>query len=102
MRSGSTIAGWRLERRKVTSINPQIAVDAKGRLLIAWDEVINGVRTAAGRHASSRNGGVEFGDLVRFGEGAGTYPVVAATSRGWVAAWSTGGPASTIRTSILN
>jgi hypothetical protein len=82
--------------------HPQIAIDAKGRVMIAWDEVVNGVRTAAGRPASSRNGRVEFGDLVRLGDGAGTYPVIAATSRGWVAVWSTGGPTSVIRASRLN
>jgi hypothetical protein len=82
--------------------HPQIAVDAKGRVLIAWDEVANGIRTAAGRQAVTRNGRVEFGDLVRFGDGAGSYPVIAASSRGWVAAWTTPAPASVIRATVLN
>ena len=82
--------------------HPQIAINEKGQVLIAWDEVINGVRTAAGRQASLRNGRVEFGEIVKFAGGASTYPVVAATSRGWVAAWSTGGPTSVIRASMLN
>jgi hypothetical protein len=63
--------------------------------------VIAGVRTAAGRPVSWRNGAIEFGEIVRFAEGASTYPVVAATPNGWFAVWSTGGPASTVRGRLL-
>jgi len=81
--------------------HPQIAVDAAGRIMIAWDEVIAGVRTAAARSVSTRAGKVEFGDIVRLADGASTYPVMAPTSLGWLAAWSTGGPASTVRARLL-
>jgi hypothetical protein len=47
-----------------------------------------------------RNGRVVFGEIHRLG--AGTYPVLAAASRGWLAAWSTGGPTSVIRATMLN
>ncbi len=70
--------------------------------MIAWDEMLNGVRTAAARQASMRNGRVVFGEIHRLGDGAGTYPVLAATSRIWLAAWSTGGPTSVIRATMLN
>ena len=70
--------------------------------MIAWDEVIGGVRTAAGREVSTRNGHPEFGALTKFAEGTSTYPVVAPTSRGWLAVWSTGGPTSVIRAKTWN
>ena len=82
--------------------HPQIAAGADGRVMIAWDEVVGGVRTAAGRHISIRNGKLEFGDVVTFADGSSSYPVLAATPRGWVAAWSTGGPTSVVRTKMLN
>ena len=70
--------------------------------MIAWDEVIGGVRTAAGREVSTRRGKTEFGSVVKFADGASTYPVLASTSRGWLAVWSTGGPTSVIRAKMLN
>ena len=82
--------------------HPQIAAGAGGRIMIAWDEVISGVRTAAGREVSNRNGRVEFGAVRRFGEGTSTYPVLAATSGGWLAVWATGGPSSVIRAARFN
>ena len=82
--------------------HPQIAAGADGRVMIAWDEVVGGVRTAAGRNISIRNGKAEFGDIVKFADGSSSYPVLAATPRGWVAVWSTGGPTSVIRAAMLN
>jgi hypothetical protein len=82
--------------------HPQIAIDTTGQVMIAWDELLNGVRTAAARQASRRDGRVVFGEIHRLGDGAGTYPVLAATSRGWLAAWSTGGPTPVIRATMLN
>ena len=81
--------------------HPQIAADPAGRIMVAWDEVIAGVRTAAGRSVITRNDRVEFGEIVTFADGAAIYPVLAPTSQGWFAAWSTGGPASTIRGRLL-
>ena len=82
--------------------HPQIAAGADGRIMIAWDEVVGGVRTAAARQISIRNGKAEFGDVVKFADGSSSYPVLAATPRGWVAVWSTAGPTSVIRAALLN
>jgi hypothetical protein len=82
--------------------HPQIAADANGRMMIAWDEVIGGVRTAAARQISMRNGKTEFGDVVRLADGSSSYPVLAATSGGWVAVWSTAGPTAVVRAKMLN
>jgi hypothetical protein len=81
--------------------HPQIAADAAGGIMIGWDEVIDGVRTAAGRSVSMSNGRAEFGAIVRLAGGASTYPVLAATSKGWLAAWSTGGPTPVIKARLL-
>ena len=70
--------------------------------MIAWDEVVGGVRTAAGRHISIRGGRAELGDVMKFAEGSSSYPVLAATPRGWVAVWGTGDPTSVIRTKMMN
>ena len=82
--------------------HPQIAADDNGRVMIAWDEVINGVRTAAGRDVVARGGRIAFGNVVKFADGASTYPVLASTSRGWLAVWTTGGPTSVVRAKLLN
>ncbi len=82
--------------------HPQIAAAADGRILIAWDEVIGGIRTAGAREVSIRRGRAEFSGLTKFAEGTSTYPVVAPTSRGWLAVWSTGGATALIRATILN
>lgn len=82
--------------------HPQIAVNAEGGVMIAWDEVIAGVRTAAARTVMMRDGRPEFGAIVTLNQGAAsTYPVIAAVRHGWFAAWSTGGPASTVRGRLL-
>jgi hypothetical protein len=81
--------------------HPQIAIDRAGRVMLAWDEVLGGVRTAAARSVSRRSERVEFGDIVKLAEGASAYPVLAATSEGWLAAWTTAGPSPTVRARIL-
>jgi hypothetical protein len=82
--------------------HPQIAADANGRIMIVWDEVVGGVRTAAGREISMRNGKAQFGNVVKFADGASAYPVLASTPRGWLVVWSTGGLTSIIRAKILH
>jgi hypothetical protein len=73
--------------------HPQVAVDGQGGLVIAWDEVVNGVRTAAARRLS----GGGFGPVLTLAaDGPSMYPIVAATDRGWIAAWTTGGPSARI------
>jgi hypothetical protein len=81
--------------------HPQIAADAAGRIMIAWDEVIGGVRTAAARLVSTRRDRIEFSDIVKLADGPSTYPVLAATASGWFAVWSTGGPTPTVRARLM-
>ena len=81
--------------------HPQIAIDGAGRVMIAWDEVIGGVRTASARSVTMRNGAAEFGNVIKLADGASMYPVIAATSEGWLAVWSTGGPASSVRGRLI-
>jgi hypothetical protein len=74
--------------------HPQLAIDAKGSLMVTWDESGSGTRTLA--HAV----GVVAAGQVRFTRGVtektvGTYPVLAATAPGlWLRAWTAGDPAS--------
>ena len=77
--------------------HPQIAVDRAGRVMIAWDEAIGGVRTAAARSVSIRNGVAGFGNITKLADGPSTYPVIAPTPDGWLAVWTTGGATPTVR-----
>ncbi|HUE87275.1 MAG TPA: hypothetical protein VMO26_14470 [Vicinamibacterales bacterium] len=74
--------------------HPQIAVDERGRVMVAWDEVINGTRVAAALQMS--HGGAErvtFGaPLVLAGDQSAMYPVLAVTADGWLAVWTAGKP----------
>jgi hypothetical protein len=71
--------------------HPQIAIDARGRIAIAWDEGVNGRRIAAVRELKlGPDGAPSFGEIVTLSSsGPGMYPVVAATDKAWVAAWTT-------------
>jgi hypothetical protein len=83
--------------------HPQIAVDGKGRVMVAWDEVVNGARTAAAREVTHKANGIDFGPIRRIDEaGSALYPVLAATDQGWLAVWTTGGTASTVRARLLS
>ena len=79
--------------------HPQIAIDGAGQIFVAWDEVKDGVRTAVVRTLSMAvNGEATFGEPRRLGTSApSTYPVLAATARGVLVAWTAGAvDASTI------
>ncbi len=80
--------------------HPQIAIDGNGRVVVAWDEVRNGVRGAA----FSRMAAGTFGPAQSFGtSGPSTYPVLAAAARGLVAVWASGPPAqATITVRLLD
>lgn len=70
--------------------HPQIALDGEGRIVVAWDEVKNGVRGAA----FSRLTAGTFGAAQSLGtKGPSTYPVMAAGAKGLVAVWTSGPPA---------
>ena len=70
--------------------HPQIAIDGGGTVVIAWDEVREGVR-AAGYVERTATG---FGAPQSLGK-ATMYPVLAAAERGLIAAWTAGPPNQT-------
>jgi hypothetical protein len=81
--------------------HPQIATDDRGRLVVAWDEVIDGQRTAVVRelHQSSSGRPVTFGEPLRLTTNeASTYPVLAPTSRGLLAVWTSGAAGASVIT----
>ena len=85
--------------------HPQIAALGDGRLIVAWDEVLDGVRRAAARSMRiSADGEMSTGDIVPIsGDTAGAYPAMAATSRGLLAVWTRGvGAASVIHVTRLH
>jgi hypothetical protein len=95
--------------------HPQIAIDHTGRIIIAWDEIANGQRVAAARelHIANANananaaagaGTPTFGPILTLGSGtAAMYPVLAFTSDGLIAAWTSGATgASTIKISKVD
>jgi hypothetical protein len=71
--------------------HPQIAVGREGGLIVAWDEVRNGARTVAMRSLDvTPQGTASFGPVHTPASGVTTYPVLAATARGLLAAWTSG------------
>jgi hypothetical protein len=84
--------------------HPQVVVDRAGRVFVAWDESVNGQRTAALREVRLQAGRrPTFGDVVSLAPNApAMYPVLAATKTGLVAVWTTGGDESTIGVRIIN
>jgi predicted methyltransferase len=83
--------------------HPQVAVDGTGRLFVAWDESLDGVRTAAFSVADRSGAVVRFGAPTRLAsDGPTLYPVMAPLAQGVVVAWTAGPPASsTIRVKRL-
>jgi hypothetical protein len=71
--------------------HPQIAIDAAGRVAIAWDEAVNGVRQAV---SISAEPGARFAKARVIGEG--TYPVMAKAGGAMVTAWTSGPAASSV------
>jgi hypothetical protein len=68
--------------------HPQIAIDGRGRVVVAWDEHVNDARVSALRELLPGRE-VRFGQIVTLGE-TGAYPVVAGAPDGLVAAWTSG------------
>jgi hypothetical protein len=76
--------------------HPQIAIDAEGRIVAAWDELIDGVRVAAIREVR-RGPSISLGPVVRLAErGPASYPVVASADDGLIAVWTSGAPATSV------
>jgi len=86
-------------------MHPQILADASGRITLAWDEVMSGVRQAVVRTMRFDEAGQPlFGATTRLGppDTPSSYPVLVATPRGTIAVYVEGKPgASLIRTSVL-
>lgn len=82
----------------------QIAVDRAGRVMVAWDETVGGKRVAVARQVLNGRGAPGFGDARTIsGDAGGTYPVLAATDREFVAVWTAGtGEAATIQVSPID
>jgi hypothetical protein len=74
--------------------HPFVMIDRRGRTIVAWDELRNGVRTAALRRSIAPQT-ASFGeaDILDDKEPA-MYPVTAVVSNGIVAAWTSGPPQS--------
>jgi hypothetical protein len=74
--------------------HPQVIVDGRGRVFIAWDEVTAGVRRAAiVRVTAGAQATPTFGKPTLIAEsGPSSYPVMAAVDGGVVAAWTSGPP----------
>jgi hypothetical protein len=70
-------------------MHPQIAVD-RSSVMVAWDEVIGGVRQAAWRSFTlDANGRAAFGEAHRLSEAgsASSYPMIVTTARGPRVVW---------------
>ena len=79
--------------------HPQVVVDEAGRLVVAWDESLAGVRTAAySVGIRQADGAVQFGPPTRLADAGGPtlYPVIASTGAGIVAAWTSGAPGASV------
>ena len=69
--------------------HPQLAIDASGAVVVAWEEAGQGGRRVAfARGASDAAGRMQFQRMSN--APAGTYPVVVNTPDGIVAAWTSG------------
>lgn len=79
--------------------HPQISVDASGRVMLAWDEVIGGTRTAFVRSLSHQGETPRFGGPIQLDRDAPSmYPVMAETTDATVVVWTSGtAGASTIQ-----
>jgi hypothetical protein len=81
--------------------HPQIVADGRGRLAVAWDEVLDGQRTANVRELLRAADGrtVTFGDPLRLTTTEpSTYPILASTTRGLLAVSTTGAAATSVIT----
>jgi hypothetical protein len=84
-------------------MHPQIAISANGRVVVAWDELIEGRRVAALREVTSAPGTPDsFGPVVSLSPtGNAVHPVLTAVPDGILAVWSTGGDASRVETRLV-
>jgi hypothetical protein len=78
--------------------HPQIAIDGSGRILVAWDEIVKGTRVAAVREVKrSTSAEPSPGPVVTLSErGPASYPVMASTTDGVIAVWTSGTPEASV------
>jgi hypothetical protein len=86
-----------------TPHHPQLAIDAAGQLVAAWDELENGTRHVAFARATAGGAGGPAFSRERLSEaGPAFYPVVADAGNGLIVAWTSGAPGdSTIQVARL-
>jgi hypothetical protein len=80
-------------------MHPQILSLGKDRLIVAWDEVVNGTRQAAVQGLRlDRTGHATFGSIQRLGtpDLPSSYPVLVATPSGPVAVFVEGKPGASV------
>jgi hypothetical protein len=78
--------------------HPQIVIDRAGRVLVAWEEHVNGRRVAAAREIRMQGDAAPvFGEVLMISADApAVYPVLAATDKGIVAVYTTVGEPSRV------
>jgi hypothetical protein len=83
--------------------HPQVMIRDAGRLVVAWDEYLDGRRIATARELKLQDGqSPAFGEAVRLGPAdAALYPVLAAASHGVIAVWTTGGESSRVMAKVI-
>ncbi len=83
--------------------HPQVVLEPGGRMLVAWDESVDGRRVAAAREMRLQsNRPASFGDIVQLDEGApATYPVLAVSGTRLIAVWAGGGAHRLIRARVM-
>jgi hypothetical protein len=79
--------------------HPQVLADGAGRLVVAWDEYVEGKRVGALRRLHLRGDAPPtFGEIISIAiDGPAIYPVLAAAGGEVLAAWSTGGDPSAVK-----
>ena len=78
--------------------HPNLALDARGRIVVSWDELVNGRRIVAARLGTvSAAGDVTFGPHEILNErGHGVYPAITTAGDATIVAWTAGGSDSVI------
>jgi len=75
----------------------QIALTARGDVVVAWDEQANDERRVALARATADSGGSTVFTRQAMGDVTASYPVIATTPDGIVAAWTSGRAESIVR-----
>ena len=84
-------------------MHPQVALASDGSLVVAWDELLEGRRVSAARRLTlAAYAAPTFGAIVRLpADGNASHPVLATSSAGVLAVWTSGGDDSQVRAGLL-